>query len=117
MLIDIVHEEHEHHHHDHDEHGHHHHHHADEVFTSWGRETPVKYTVQKIESILTALDGGEYGVILRSKGMVPAEDGTWIYFDYVPQEHDIREGKPEVTGKLCVIGSELKEEKLEELFR
>ncbi|MCM1193411.1 MAG: GTP-binding protein [Butyrivibrio sp.] len=117
-------EEHEHHHHDEDEHEHHHHdghdhhhHHADEVFTSWGKETPVKYTMERIESILTALDSGEYGVILRSKGMVPAENGTWIYFDYVPEEHDIREGKPEVTGKLCVIGAELKEEKLEELFR
>ncbi|MCM1056349.1 MAG: GTP-binding protein [Firmicutes bacterium] len=117
-------EEHEHHHH-HDEdgeHGHHHHdghhhHHADEVFTSWGKETPAKYTVERIESILTALDSGEYGAILRSKGMVPAENGTWIYFDYVPEEHDVREGKPEVTGKLCVIGAELKEEKLEELFR
>lgn len=105
---------HEHHHHDH--HGHHHHH-ADEVFTSWGRETPAKFTVEKIESILTALDSGDYGAILRSKGMVPAEDGTWIYFDYVPEEHDIRAGKPEVTGKFCVIGAELKEDKLEELFR
>ena len=103
------------HHHDHD--GHHHHHHADEVFTSWGRETPAKFTVEKIESILTALDSGEYGAILRAKGMVPAEDGTWIYYDYVPEEHDIRTGKPMVTGKLCVIGAQLKEEKLEELFR
>ena len=110
------HEEEEHgHHHDHD--GHHHHHHADEVFTSWGRETPAKFTVEKIESILTALDSGEYGAILRAKGMVPAEDGTWIYYDYVPEEHDIRTGKPMVTGKLCVIGAQLKEEKLEELFR
>ena len=109
-------DEHEHHHH-HDEHGHHHHHHADEIFASWGKETPAKYTVEKIESILTALDSGEYGAILRSKGMVPGENGTWIYFDYVPEEHDIREGKPEVTGKLCVIGAELKEDKLEELFR
>ena len=109
-------DEHEHHHH-HDEHGHHHHHHADEIFASWGKETPAKYTVERIESILTALDSGEYGAILRSKGMVPGENGTWIYFDYVPEEHDIREGKPEVTGKLCVIGAELKEDKLEELFR
>jgi len=109
--------EHEHHHHDHDGHGHHHHHHADEVFTSWGKETPARFTAGKIESILTALDSGEYGAILRSKGMVPGEDGVWIYFDYVPGEHDIREGKPEVTGKFCVIGAELKEEKLEELFR
>ena len=130
-------EEHEHHHHDgecchhgHDEehehhhdgeccgHGHHHgHHHADEVFTSWGKETPVKYSRERIESILTALDSGEYGAILRAKGMVPAEDGTWIYYDYVPEEHDIRSGRPEVTGKICVIGAELKEDKLEELFQ
>lgn len=103
------------HHHDHDHHGHHHH--ADEVFTSWGRETPNRFTTEKIEGILTALDSGEYGAILRSKGMVPAEDGTWIYFDYVPEEHDIRTGKPEVTGKFCVIGAELKEDKLEELFQ
>lgn len=115
-------DEHEHHHHEeghehhHDEHGHHHHH-ADEIFASWGKETPVKYTVERIENILTALDSGEYGAILRSKGMVPGENGTWIYFDYVPEEHDVREGKPEVTGKLCVIGAELKEDKLEELFR
>ena len=108
-------DEHEHHHHhDHDHHGHHH---ADEVFTSWGKETPSVYSEAKLESILTALDSGEYGAILRAKGMVPAADGTWIYFDYVPEEHDIRSGKPEVTGKLCVIGAELKEDKLEELFR
>ena len=116
---DHNHDEHEHHHHH--EHGHNHHdhdhHHADEVFTSWGKETPAVYSSEKLESILTALDSGEYGAILRAKGMVPAADGTWIYFDYVPEEHDIRSGKPEVTGKLCVIGAELKEEKLEELFR
>ncbi len=125
------HEEHEHHHHEHEEHEHHHHehgecscghdhdhhHHADEVFTSWGRETPSLFTREKVENILAALDSGEYGVILRAKGMVPGEDSTWIYFDYVPEEHDIRTGKPEVTGKFCVIGSELKENKLEELFR
>ena len=119
------------HHHDHERHDHHHegecscghdhhdhhHHHADEVFTSWGMETPVLYTKERIESILTALDSGEYGAVLRAKGMVPAEDGTWIYYDYVPEEHDIRSGKPEVTGKICVIGSRLKEEKLAELFR
>jgi len=127
-------EGHEHHHHDeeghehhdhecscghehHDHHDHHGHHHADEVFTSWGKESPAKYTEEKIRSILNALDSGEYGNILRAKGMVPAEDGTWIYYDYVPGEQDIRTGKPEVTGKLCVIGAELKEEKLEELFR
>lgn len=79
-------------------------------------ETPTVYTQEKIESILTALDSGEYGAVLRAKGMVPAEDGTWIYYDYVPEEHEIRSGKPEVTGKICVIGSELKEEKLAELF-
>ena len=116
------HDHHEHHHHDHDddghEHHHHHdHHHADEIFSSWGKETPAVYTREKLESILTALDGGEYGAILRAKGMVAAADGTWIYFDYVPEEHDIRAGKPDVTGKLCVIGAELKEDKLEELFR
>ena len=122
---DHAHDEHEHHHHDEHEHhhahshGHHHdhdHHHADEVFTSWGKETPAVYSSEKLESILAALDSGAYGDILRAKGMVPAADGTWIYFDYVPEEHDIRSGKPEVTGKLCVIGAELKEEKLEELF-
>ena len=85
--------------------------------TSWGRESPAKFTVEKIESILTALDSGEYGAILRAKGMVPGQDGTWIYYDYVPGEHDIRTGRPEVTGKFCVIGAELKEDKLEELFR
>ena len=114
-------EEHEHHHHHHDGdcscgHDHHGHHHADEVFTSWGKETPAAYTAEKLESIFTALDSGEYGAILRAKGMVPAGDGTWLYFDYVPEEHEIRNGRPEVTGKLCVIGAELKEEKLEELF-
>ncbi len=111
------------HHHDehcgcgHDHHDHHGHHHADEVFTSWGKESPAKFTAQRIESILTSLDSGEYGAILRAKGMVPAEDGTWVYFDYVPQEHDIRTGKPEITGKFCVIGAQLREDKLEELFR
>lgn len=115
------HEEHErHHHHEgeccHGHEGHAHHHHADEVFTSWGKESPARFTGEQIEGILTALDSGEYGAILRAKGMVPAEDGTWIYFDYVPEEHDIRTGKPEVTGKFCVIGAELKEDKLEALF-
>uniref|UniRef100_UPI00405745AC GTP-binding protein n=1 Tax=Acetatifactor sp. TaxID=1872090 RepID=UPI00405745AC len=125
------HEEHEHHHHEHDEnctcgchnhehhheHDHHGHHHADEVFTSWGMETPNVYSKEEISNILTALDSGEYGVILRAKGMVPAEDGTWIYYDYVPEEHEIRSGKAEVTGKICVIGSKLDEEKLAVLFR
>ena len=115
------HEHHHEHHHDHEEHEHHHHdhhghHHADEVFTSWGMETAKSYSKEEIENILTALDSGEYGMILRSKGMIAGAEGTWIYFDYVPQEHDVREGKPEVTGKLCVIGSELKEEKIAELF-
>ncbi|MDE5893506.1 MAG: cobalamin biosynthesis protein CobW, partial [Acetatifactor sp.] len=109
-------EEHNHdHHHDHDHH--HGHHHADEVFSSWGMETPNAYTAEDIEKILSALDSGDYGMILRSKGMVPAGDGSWIYFDYVPEEHDVRDGKPEVTGKICVIGSKLNEEKLAELFR
>ena len=113
-----------HHHHDDDDddhdHEHHHHHHhghdADEIFTSWGMETPVKFTAERVESILKALDSGDYGVILRAKGMVPAEDGTWIYYDYVPEETNVRAGKPQVTGKICVIGSELKEDKLKELF-
>ncbi len=109
-------DEHEHHHHHDHDHEHHHHHHADEVFTSWGMESPKKYTSGKISEILKALDSGEYGQILRAKGMVPAEDGTWIYYDYVPEETDVRTGKPQVTGKICVIGAELKEDKLKELF-
>ena len=123
---DEEHECHHHHHHDdddedeeHEHHHHHHHHHghdADEIFTSWGIESPVKFTKERIASILSALDSGDYGVILRAKGMVPAQDGTWIYYDYVPGEQNIREGKPQVTGKICVIGSELKEDKLKELF-
>ena len=117
-------EEHEHH-HDHDEecgcgHDHeheHHHHHADEVFTSWGRETIKKYTREALEKMLEALSASEeYGIILRAKGMLPAEDGTWIYFDMVPEETEIREGAPEYTGRLCVIGSKLNEEKLAQLF-
>ena len=115
------HEEHEYHHHDHDHEcgcGHdHHHHHADEVFTSWGRETIRKYTREGLEKMLEALSASEdYGIILRAKGMLPAEDGTWIYFDMVPEETEIREGAPEYTGRLCVIGSKLKEDKLAELF-
>ena len=116
--------DHEHHHdhdHDHDHEcgcGHdHHHHHADEVFTSWGRETIKKYTRDNLEKMLAALSASdEYGPILRAKGMLPAEDGTWIYFDMVPEETEIREGAPEYTGRLCVIGSKLKEDKLAELF-
>ncbi|MCM1089348.1 MAG: GTP-binding protein [Butyrivibrio sp.] len=125
------HEGHEHeHHHNHEEHDHHHdhgegctcgchdhdHHHADEIFSSWGMETPTAYTREEIEHILEELDSGWYGDILRAKGMVPAEDGTWIYYDYVPEEHEVRSGKPEVTGKICVIGANLREEKLTELF-
>ena len=117
-------EEHEHHHHGHDhecgcghDHHDHHHHHADEVFTSWGRETIKKYTKENLEKMLEALSASdEYGIILRAKGMLPAEDGTWIYFDMVPEETEIREGAPEYTGRLCVIGSKLNEDKLAELF-
>ena len=119
------HDEHEHYHHDHDDecscghdlHHDHHHHHAYEVFTSWGRETIKKYTREGLEKMLEALSASEdYGIILRAKGMLPAENGTWIYFDMVPEETEIREGAPEYTGRLCVIGSKLKEDKLAELF-
>ena len=104
------------HHHDHD--GHHHHHHADEVFTSWGLETPASYTEEQVRSCLSALEDEEkYGIVLRAKGMVPAQDGAWIYFDYVPGEVDVRAGAPDVTGKICVIGSKLREDALTELFR
>ena len=115
--------DHEHHHHDHDDecgcghHHDHHHHHADEVFTSWGRETIKKFTREGLEKMLESLSASEeYGVILRAKGMLPAEDGTWIYFDMVPEETEIRKGSPEYTGRLCVIGSKLNEEKLVKLF-
>lgn len=119
--------EHEHHHdehghgghehdHHHDEHGHRHHH-ADEVFTSWGMESPAVYSREEISHILAELDRDEvYGMVLRAKGMVPAEDGGWIYFDYVPEESSIRSGKPDVTGKFCVIGSGLQEDRLAALF-
>ena len=111
---------HEHHHHEHEcgcGHDHHHHHHADEVFTSWGKETIRKYTKEELTDILEKLSGSEeYGVILRAKGMLPCEDSTWIYFDMVPEETEIREGAPEYTGRLCVIGSKLNEEKLAQLF-
>ena len=108
--------DHEHeHHHDHE--GHHHHHHADEVFTSWGMETPTAYTAAEIEAILKKLEEEEtYGIILRAKGMVPAGDGTWVNFDYVPGESNVRPGAAEVTGKICVIGSKLQEENLKKLF-
>ena len=118
---DHDHEEHEYH-HDHEcgcghDHHDHHHHHADEVFTSWGCETIKKFTRENLEKMLEALSASdEYGIILRAKGMLPAEDGTWIYFDMVPEETEIREGAPEYTGRLCVIGSKLKEDKLAELF-
>ncbi|MCM1103624.1 MAG: GTP-binding protein [Clostridium sp.] len=112
--------DHEHHHHHHDgECGchHHHHHDADEVFQSWGMETPAHYSQDEIERILTELDNAErYGIVLRAKGMVAGENGTWVYFDYVPEERNVREGKPDVTGKFCVIGSKLNEEHLKELF-
>lgn len=116
------HEEHDHEHHHHDGEcgcGHEHHHHADEVFTSWGVETPHKYTKEDMENILKALadtEHSEFGIILRAKGIVPGTDGTWIYFDLTPEEYELREGQPDVTGKLCVIGSNLDEEKIAKLF-
>ena len=123
---DHDHDEHEHHHdHEHDEHctcgchdhDHEHHHHADEVFTSWGMETPRKFSQAEIQSLLDALaDEQKYGAVLRAKGIVDASDGEWIYFDYVPGESDIRRGNPAVTGRFCVIGSGLKEDALKELF-
>ena len=121
---DYDHDEHEHHHHHHGDGEcddpacscHHHHHHADEVFTSWGAETPKQFTQADINRILTALDSGEYGAILRAKGIVPAADGQWLHFDYVPQEHEVRYGAADYTGRLCVIGAQLKEDKLKELF-
>ena len=121
------HEEHHHHdhHHEHGEdctcgchdHDHHHHHHADEVFGSWGMETPTAYSKAEIQHILDQLEKEEeYGIVLRAKGMVPGLEGGWVYFDYVPGESNVREGKPDVTGKFCVIGSKLKEENLKKLF-
>ena len=120
--------EHEHHHHDHDEHDdncscgchehdHEHHHHADEVFTSWGMETPKKFTEAQLRDILAVLEDDErFGVILRAKGILDSADGDWLYFDYVPGEIDIRRGSAAVTGRFCVIGSKLKEASLKELF-
>ena len=115
--------DHEHHHHDGEECDdphcgcHHHHHHADEVFTSWGVETVKTFTEGDLERILSALDSGEYGAILRAKGIVPAADGgQWLHFDFVPEEHQVRRGPADYTGRLCVIGAELKEAKLAELF-
>lgn len=120
---DHEHEEHEHHHHDHDhdcgchdhEH-HHHHHHADEVFTSWGVETSKKFDKATVEAALKALDTEKYGMILRAKGILPAQDGSWIHFDYVPEEASIRTGCADITGKLCVIGSKLDEAAIAQLF-
>ena len=129
-------EEHEHHHdHDHDEHDHehhhhhdgeecddphcgchHHHHHADEVFTSWGEETVKPFTEEQLHQILTALDSGDYGQIVRAKGIVPNGEGKWLHFDYVPEEHEVRFGPADYTGRLCVIGANLDEHKLHELF-
>ena len=111
------HEEHDHEHEHHHHHDHEGHHHADEIFTSWGLETPAAYTRAEIGQILERLKDEEtYGLVLRAKGMVPDAEGGWIYFDYVPEESNVRGGKPDVTGKFCVIGSKLKEDKLEELF-
>lgn len=118
------HHEHDHHHHDHEEcgcghdhHHEHHHHHADEVFTSWGKETVKTYTQDEIKNILDTLSNDEsYGMILRAKGMVEGKDGQWIYFDMVPGEADIREGLADYTGRICVIGSKIQEDKLSELF-
>ncbi len=117
--------DHEHHHHDHDEHctcgchdhdHHHHHHHADEVFTSWGVETYKKFDRAAVESALKELDSGAYGMVLRAKGIIPANDGTWIHFDMVPEEYDIRLGGAAINGKLCVIGSKLDEQGIAKLF-
>ena len=122
---DEHHHEHDHHCQDHDGHDHHdheccshdhHHHHADEVFTSWGRETPRQFTEGEVGQILTALDSGNYGKVLRATGIVPTPDGRWIHFDHVPEEQQVRYGSAEYTGRLCVIGSELNEAKLAELF-
>jgi len=125
------HHEHEHHHHDHDHHHHHdhgehcgcgchdhdhHHHHADEVFTSWGVETAKKFTVDSVNSALQELDSGKYGMVLRAKGIVPAADGSWIHFDFVPGEENVRLGGADITGKLCVIGSKLDEKGIAALF-
>ena len=116
------HHDHEHHHDEdghccgHHDHDHHHHHHADEVFTSWGVETAKKFTAADIEKALEALDSGEYGLVLRAKGIVPCADGGWIHFDYVPEEHNVRMGGADVTGKLCVIGAQLNEQAVAALF-
>ena len=116
--------DHEHHHHDHDEHEHHHdhghegHHHADDIFSSWGVETASKYTEEDIKKALEALDDNEkYGMILRAKGIVEAEDGgEWIHFDYIPGEVDVRRGPADVIGRLCVIGTEINQDAIKTLF-
>ena len=115
--------DHEHHHHDHDEnctcgcHDHdHHHHHADEVFTSWGVETTGKFTLERVREILEELDSGEYGIVLRAKGIVAGQDGQWIHFDHVPGEADVRTGCAGLIGRLCVIGSKLNEKAIAGLF-
>ena len=109
-----------HHHHDHHHEGcscgHHHDHHADEVFTSWGVETARKFTKEQITQALEALDSGKYGTVLRAKGIVEAQDGTWIHFDHVPQEADVRTGSAAITGKVCVIGAQLNEAEIAALF-
>lgn len=135
------HDEHEHHHHDHDEHDHehehehhhdhddecchhdhdhdhhhHHHHHADEVFTSIGVESAKKFTKQELENALSKLSDEEYGVVLRAKGIVPGAEGVWYHFDFVPEEYEIRTGSADVTGRMCVIGSKLAEDKIKSLF-
>ncbi len=103
--------------HHHDEHGHHHHHHADEVFTSWGKETAKKFTADEIKQILSQLsDTEKYGLVLRAKGIVPGVDGQWIHYDFVPEESDVRTGAADYTGRICVIGSKLNEAELEKLF-
>ena len=114
---DHDHRDHDHHDHDHHHHDHAGHHHADDVFTSWGRETIRKYTQEQIADMLKQLESdSSYGNVLRAKGMVAGEDGQWIYFDMVPEEHEVRTGAPEYTGRICVIGAELNEDKLAELF-
>ena len=103
--------------HDHHDHDHHHHHHADEVFTSWGAETPRRYSAEELDVILEELGSSEkYGVILRAKGILQNTDGSWMQFDFVPEEHEVRQGSADYTGRLCVIGSGLNEEALKELF-
>ena len=117
------HDEHEHHHHEHDEccchdhdHDHHHHHHADEVFTTFGVETAKKFTKDELEAALTALSSEEYGSVLRAKGIVAGAEGVWYHFDFVPGEHEVRTGSADVTGRMCVIGAKLEEDKIKALF-